>query len=224
MKKVALIVAGGMGERMQSGIPKQFMVLNGLPILMHCARRFHLYDTAIDLRLVLPESEIETWNNLCEEHNFNLSCKIFPGGETRFHSVKNGLQDLPSSSLVGVHDGVRPLVSIDTVARCYDLAEKNGTAVPAIPISESIRRVDGEDSVAEERSMFRLIQTPQVFSSEILIDAYDLPYEETFTDDASVIEKAGYKIYLTEGNEENIKITYQKDLLIAEILAKQLEK
>jgi len=224
MKKIALIVAGGLGERMQSEIPKQFMKLGELPVLMHTINKLHAYDSLIELRIVLPESEIEVWNNLCAEFNFNLPCKIFPGGETRFHSVKNGLQNLPSSSIVGIHDGVRPLVSLDTIARCFQLAEKNGTAVPVIPVSESIRRVDGEDSVSEERSKFRLIQTPQVFSSEILLDAYNLPFEETFTDDASVIEKAGYKIYLTKGNEENIKITFPRDLLIAEFFLEQMKK
>jgi len=224
MKKIALIVAGGLGTRMQSKIPKQFMVLNGLPLLMHTINKFYAYDSTIDLRVVLPESEIKIWNELCTEYNFNLSCKIFSAGETRFHSVKNGLHDLPSLALVGVHDGVRPLVSMGTITRCFKLAEINGTAVPVIPVSESIRRVEGEDSISEDRLMYRIVQTPQVFSSEILLDAYNLPFEDSFTDDASVVEKAGYKIYLTEGNEENLKITSLKDLLIAEILNTQKEK
>jgi len=224
MKKIALIVAGGFGTRMQSKIPKQFMEFNGLPLLMHTVNKFYAYDSSIELRVVLPESEVNTWNELCTEYNFNLPCKIFYGGETRFHSVKNGLHNLPSSALVGVHDGVRPLVSFGTITRCFKLAEINGTAVPVVPVSESIRRVEGKDSISEERLLYRIVQTPQVFSSEILLDAYNLPFEDSFTDDASVIEKAGYKIYLTEGNEENIKITSLKDLLIAEILNTQKEK
>lgn len=219
MKKIAIIVAGGTGTRMESEVPKQFMLLNGLPVLMHTIRKFYACDSSIEIRIVLPESEIETWNELCNNNNFTIPCQVFPGGETRFHSVKNGLHDLSPHSLVAVHDGVRPLVSKDTIARCYTLAETNGSAVPVIPVRESIRKVEGEDSVSEERSHYRIVQTPQIFSSEILIDAYNLPFEDSFTDDASVVEKAGYKIYLTEGNEDNIKITTSKDLLIAELLS-----
>ncbi len=222
MKKVAVIVAGGLGTRMQSEILKQFLALNGLPVLMHTMNRFYAVDTSCELRVVLPDSEIENWNKLCKDYNFTLPHKIFSGGETRYYSVKNGLQDLPSSSIVAIHDGVRPLVSTGTINRCYELAEKNGTAVPVVPVSESIRQVEGEDSVSVERTLFRLVQTPQVFNSDILLDAYNLPFEESFTDDASVIEKAGYKIYLTEGNEENIKITSQRDMLIAEIFLQRM--
>jgi len=224
MKKVALIVAGGSGLRMQSEVPKQFMLLGKLPILMHTINRFYDYDQAIEIRVVLSEIEIETWEKLCRDYNFTIPCSIFHGGESRFHSVKNGLHELNSPSLIGVHDGVRPLVSMGTIARCFELAETSGAAIPVIPISESIRRFDGADSVSENRSIYRLVQTPQVFDSNILLDAYNLPYEESFTDDASVIEKAGYKIYLTEGNEENIKITSPNDLLIAEALLSQMNE
>lgn len=224
MKKITIIVAGGTGSRMQSDLPKQFMELQGLPLLMHTINKFYTYDETMEIRLALPDSMNETWGMLCKEYNFNVPCKIYPGGETRYHSVKNCLIDLPSSSIVAVHDGVRPLVSIETISRCFELASQNGTAVPAVPVSESIRRVDGEDSVSEDRSNFRLIQTPQIFGSEILLDAYNLPYDESFTDDASVIEKAGYKIYLAVGNEDNIKITTPKDLQIAKVLFSNQKK
>ena len=224
MKKVVIIVAGGSGTRMESEVPKQFMLLNGLPVIMHTIHKFYAYDSSIEIRIVLPESEIETWNTLCINHNFAIPCQVFPGGETRFHSVKNGLHNLSTNALTGIHDGVRPLVSNGTITRCYDLAETNGSAVPVMPVPESIRKVEGEDSVSEERSLYRIVQTPQIFSSEILLDAYNLPFEDSFTDDASVVEKAGYKIYLTEGNEDNIKITTRKDLLIAELLDKNMKK
>jgi 2-C-methyl-D-erythritol 4-phosphate cytidylyltransferase len=224
MKKVAVIVAGGLGLRMQSDLPKQFIDLNGLPLLMHTINKFYQFDSSMQIRLVLPDSTTETWKLLCEQNKFTLPCMLFKGGENRYYSVKNGLEDLPASSIVAIHDGVRPLVSIGTISRCFELAGKNGTAVPVIPVSESLRKIDGEDSIAEARSNYRLIQTPQVFASEILIDAYNLPYDESFSDDATVVEKAGYKIYLAEGNEENIKITTPKDLWIAEVLLSHISK
>jgi 2-C-methyl-D-erythritol 4-phosphate cytidylyltransferase len=224
MKKVVIIAAGGFGSRMRSDVPKQFLKLGQLPLIMHTLHKFRTYDPALELRLVLPESETATWEGLCREYNFNLPCALFPGGETRFHSVKNGLHQVGTPSLIAVHDGVRPLVSLGTISRCFQLAETSGTAVPVVAVSDSIRKVHGIDSVSEDRSTLRLVQTPQVFDSNILLDAYNLPYEESFTDDASVVEKAGYKIYLTEGNEENIKITSIKDLLIAEVLLSTMKE
>lgn len=220
MNKIAIIAAGGTGNRMQSDTPKQFMLLQKLPVLMHSMNTFFHYDNNLELRLVLPYSEIDVWNNLCKEFNFKISHKIFEGGETRFQSVKNGLKDISSSFLIAIHDGVRPLVSERTISNCFDLAENQGTAIPVIPVTESIRKVDQEDSIAKQRDLYRRVQTPQVFQSELLLDAYNAEYEEEFTDDASVVEKAGYKIYLAEGNEENIKITTPLDLVIAEALAK----
>ncbi|MBA7521282.1 2-C-methyl-D-erythritol 4-phosphate cytidylyltransferase [subsurface metagenome] len=222
MKKIVLIAAGGSGNRMQSGTPKQFMLLHNLPILMHSINRFYNYDNKLELRLVLPEEEIETWKKLCGKYKFKIKHLLFAGGETRFHSVKNGLKDIAGSSLVAIHDGVRPLVSKKTISNCFKMAEKEGTAIPVIPITESIRRVDQVDSVAEPRALFRLVQTPQIFQSELLLDAYNTDYKEIFTDDAVVVEKAGYKIYLAEGNEENIKITSLTDLPIAETLFKKI--
>jgi len=185
---------------------------------MHCINSFFKYDNNLELRLVLPESEIEEWKNLCNEFKFNIKHEVFAGGETRFHSVKNGLNNISSPSIVGIHDGVRPLVSESTISNCFELAEQQGTAIPVLPLTESIREVAEEDSFARQRTLYRKVQTPQVFQSELLLDAYNTEYEEDFTDDASVVEKAGYKIYLAEGNEENIKITTPLDLVIARAL------
>jgi 2-C-methyl-D-erythritol 4-phosphate cytidylyltransferase len=222
MKKIAIIVAGGIGKRMNSSIPKQFMLLKDKPILMHTLEKFYTYDNTIELRLVLPPSLVETWDVLCTKYNFNICHMLCKGGEHRFHSVKNGLSDISSPSLVAIHDGVRPLVSLSTIANCFNMAEKNGTAIPVLKLTESIRRVKGKSSVAEDRTLFRSVQTPQVFQSEIILNAYNSSYKEAFTDDASVVENSGKEIFLTEGNEENIKITSPQDLLVAEILYNKL--
>lgn len=185
---------------------------------MYSINAFNVYDSSIQIRVALPESEMETWKQLCSEYKFTVEHTLFPGGETRFHSVKNGLQNIPKQSLVAIHDGVRPLVSTKTIANCFKTAEEFGTAIPVISIDESIRKVQENDSVAEDRSAFKLVQTPQVFQSDILLDAYNTEYRQNFTDDATVVESAGFKIYITEGNEENIKITTAKDLIIAEAL------
>lgn len=221
MKKIILIVAGGRGVRMKSAIPKQFLMLDQTPVLMHTIRRFKSFDTNSDIRLVLPSDEIPFWEELCERHRFSINHKIYKGGETRFHSVKNGLVNIKEGALVSIHDGVRPLVSLQTIKNCFDLAEKYGTAVPVVKLAESIRKVSQTDSVAENRDNFRMVQTPQVFQSDILLDAYGTEYQSSFTDDASVVENSGYKIYLAEGNVENIKITSPKDLDIARLLIRQ---
>ena len=218
MKKIVIIVAAGMGRRMNSDIPKQFILLDNIPILIRTIQVFYSYDSNIEIRLILPGEEIETWDKLCQEYNFALKHTVLSGGETRFQSVHNGLVDIDNPVLIAIHDGVRPLVSTKTIDDCFKIAEENGTAVPVLPLKESIREVLGEDSVSRNRGMFRIVQTPQVFQSEILLDAYNTEYLESFTDDASVVEHAGYKIYLSDGNEENIKITSPIDLRIAEIL------
>jgi 2-C-methyl-D-erythritol 4-phosphate cytidylyltransferase len=218
MKKIAIIVAGGTGIRMRSEIPKQFILLDNLPILMRTIQVFHSYDSGMEIRVVLPGEESGTWDELCKEYNFTRKHTIISGGETRFQSVLNGLANITNPALIAIHDGVRPLVSKRTIEDCFRIAEENGTAVPVLPLKESVREVQGEDSVSRNRGIYRLVQTPQIFQSEILLDAYDTEYQESFTDDASVVEHAGYKIYLSNGNEENIKITSPMDLRIAEIL------
>jgi 2-C-methyl-D-erythritol 4-phosphate cytidylyltransferase len=218
MKKIVLIVAGGTGVRMQSSVPKQFILLNNLPVLMHTIHAFHSYDKTMEIKLALPESESETWKQLCKDYHFNINHSVVSGGETRFHSVKNSLNDIPTPSLIAVHDGVRPLVNQTTIANCFKMAEEFGTAIPVVPIKESIRKIIENDSLAEDRTLYRSVQTPQVFHSDILINAYNTEYRESFTDDASVVENAGFKIYITDGNEDNIKITRPIDLLIANVL------
>jgi 2-C-methyl-D-erythritol 4-phosphate cytidylyltransferase len=216
--KIAIIVAGGTGSRMNSGIPKQFLLLGNEPILMRTIQVFYRYDKSMEIRLVLPREETDTWEQLCRTYRFTIRHTVFPGGVTRFHSVRNGIAGIGKSSLVAIHDGVRPLVSEKTIEACFKMAEKHGTAVPVMPVNESIREVMGDVSIARKRGVFRIVQTPQVFQSEILLHAYDTSFRDSFTDDASVIEHAGHKIYLAEGNEENIKITSPVDLRIAEIL------
>ncbi len=218
MKKIALIVAGGTGNRMQSQTPKQFMLLKNIPVLMYSLNAFIAYDNTIEIRVVLPENEMNAWQKLCTEHNFKIKHSLFPGGETRFHSVKNGLLNIAKPSLIAVHDGVRPLVNTSTIANCFKIAEEFGTAIPVVPVEESIRRVVENDTVAEDRASYRLVQTPQVFNSDILMDAYNTEYRPNYTDDATVVEGAGFKIYVAEGNEENIKITTPKDMIIVEAL------
>jgi 2-C-methyl-D-erythritol 4-phosphate cytidylyltransferase len=218
LKKIAVIVAGGSGLRMNSPVPKQFMLLKNKPILMHTLEKFYRYDNKIELRLALPSSEFDYWKKLCAEYNFNIKHLLFEGGKHRFDSVKNSLKDILSPSLVAIHDGVRPLVSLKTITNCFDLAEKKGAAIPVLKLTESIRKITGEGSVSMERNLFRSVQTPQVFQSEIILNAYNTPYKESFTDDASVVENYGKEIFLAEGNEENIKITSPNDLLIAEVL------
>ncbi len=218
MKRIALIAAGGNGTRMQSSVPKQFMLLKNLPVLMYSLNVFHSYDETIEIRVVLPESEMGPWEELCKQYKFDVKHILLPGGETRFHSVKNGLQNIQTPSLVAVHDGVRPLVNTMTIANCFKMAEEFGTAIPVVRVNESIRKINEDDSLAEDRTLYRLVQTPQVFQSDILLDSYNAEYKPIFTDDASVVESAGFKIYITDGNEENIKITTPKDMFLAEAL------
>jgi len=218
MKKVAIIVAGGIGKRMKSDMPKQFLVLGDKPVLMHTLYKFFTYDPSVELRLVLPSDEFDTWKKLCKEYNFNLKHKLFNGGETRFQSVKNGLDGIDNYSLVAIHDGVRPLVSQKTIINCFNLASQNGNAIPVMPLKESLRKIVKSKSASEKREQFFTVQTPQVFKSDILLKSYNTEFDKSFTDDASVIEKAGYSVFLTDGNEENIKITTPIDMSIARTL------
>lgn len=213
-----IIVAGGSGMRMNAPIPKQFLELGGKPILMHTIEAFFRFDNEMKIVVVLPESQLEFWKALCEKYNFNLPHIIQIGGENRFSSVKNGLQHIPHECTVAVQDGVRPLVSQDTIKRCFATAQKHQSAVPVIDSVNSIREMTENGSVARDRSKYKLVQTPQVFSAALLHKAYLQPFNELFTDDASLVEHLGEKITLTEGNAENIKITTATDLAIAEIL------
>ncbi|WP_075603826.1 2-C-methyl-D-erythritol 4-phosphate cytidylyltransferase [Saccharicrinis aurantiacus] len=218
MRKAVIIVAGGSGSRMKSDIPKQFLLLKGEPILMHTIRAFHNFDDEIKVVLVLPSTQVSYWQQLCIDHSFKIEHTITEGGNTRFHSVQNGLKEISEPCLVGVHDGVRPLVSSGTLERCYAAAEINGNAIPVTDAIESIREIQNSTSVAVDRSVYKMVQTPQVFTSEILQEAYKQGFSELFTDDASVVEKLGKQIHLVDGNRENIKVTTPMDLKIGECL------
>ena len=219
LKKTALIVAGGSGTRMKSITPKQFRLILGQPVLMHTIKVFYAYDPEIEIRLVLPAGFIGHWNDLCSESSFLIPHMIIAGGLNRFESVRNGIKGTEPGQLIAVHDGVRPLVSHDTIKRCFDAAALYGNAVPCVDIRESIRRTDkyGNNEQAD-REIFKIIQTPQVFESSILHKAYNTKYDEGITDDAGLVERSGHKIILVKGNEENIKITHPHDLIVAEAL------
>ncbi len=217
----ALIVAGGKGARIKSKIPKQFLELNGLPILMHTINAFVRYSTSVRIILVLPEEDFEIWNALCQKFNFNTPVVLQPGGESRFQSVKNGLDKIEGDGLVAIHDGVRPLVSEDIIGASFRLAAVHQSAVAAVRLKESIRMTDQDNTKAMDRSRFRLVQTPQTFTVALIKKAYQQKEDVSMTDDASVAERAGHIISLFEGSYENIKITTPEDLIIAEALMKQ---
>jgi 2-C-methyl-D-erythritol 4-phosphate cytidylyltransferase len=221
LEKVALIVAGGSGSRMNAGVPKQFLLLCGIPVLIHTLNVFHKYDKKMRIIIALPLEQISTWQKLCRQFNCIIHHEIRPGGETRFHTVRKNLEIIPDHCLVAIHDGVRPLVSIDTITRCFDSALEYGNAVPCIEIPETMRKITQTGNQQVDHTQYRLIQTPQVFESSILKTAYFQEYKKHFTDDAGVVESIGQAIKLVEGNPENIKITYKKDLRIAASLLKQ---
>jgi 2-C-methyl-D-erythritol 4-phosphate cytidylyltransferase len=218
MKKYVLIVAGGSGTRMNTATPKQFTEINGKPLLMHTFYAFLKTGSAFEFILVLPENEIGNWHLLCRRHSFEVNHTVVGGGETRFHSVQNGLTKIEGEGIVFIHDGVRPLVSPQTINNCYQTALKKGNALPVIAPSESVREVLNGKNRAVDRSRFFLVQTPQTFRVSLIKEAYKQAHHNNFTDDASVLENAGSKIHLVEGNRENIKITFPNDLIVAGIL------
>ncbi len=216
MKKFVIIVAGGSGSRMGTEIPKQFLELAGKPVLMLTIQIFCDYDPDCELILVLPEKHWEFWSGLCLKHSFSIVHQVVSGGKTRFDSVRNGLKLIQDEGIVFIHDGVRPLVSSETLQRCFETAIKNGNAIPVLPVTESLRKSDGKQTISVDRSLYFNVQTPQTFRSEQILEAFRQNYDPAFTDDASVVEKAGYSIALVDGNPENIKITSPTDLIIAE--------
>ncbi len=218
MERYAVIVAGGSGKRMGSDIPKQFIEMKGKPVLMHTLEAFRRFDRNIRIILVLPQSQISYWKDLCQRSGFDIPHETVAGGETRYHSVKNGLSVIKGEGVIGVHDGVRPFVSEKTLNNTYMTAEKSGNAVPVIDAFESVRQVTVDGNKAIDRNTIKLVQTPQVFHSEQIFKAYEIPYREEFTDDASVVEYVGFRINLVEGNRENIKITTPFDLKLADVL------
>ncbi len=221
MKTTVIIVAGGSGTRMKSEIPKQFLMLKGQPILMRTIKQFNAFGHNFNIHLVLPSEQIAYWEQLCKDYNFSVAHKIVEGGQTRFHSVKNGLAGVGTGEYVAVHDGVRPLVSRETIERCLAKVKDSGAVIPVTEVFETIRELQGSKSVTLPRENYRLVQTPQLFKSEILLKAYQQNYTNIFTDDASVVESLGYNVELVEGNRENIKITTPQDLRIAEVLMQE---
>ena len=213
-----IIVAGGSGSRMKSETPKQFSLLKGKPVIVHTIEKFLRFDSGIEIIVALRQDYALEFEAI--QKNFKLpEVIIVNGGETRFHSVKNALEKInPETTLVAVHDAARPLVSLQTIQNTFSAADKSGAAVPVIEINESLREVDSLGSKAVSRKDFRVVQTPQCFKTKIILAAYKQNYIPEFTDDASVVEAAGNKIQLTEGNIENIKITFPQDLEIAESL------
>ena len=215
-----IIVAGGKGLRMGSDIPKQFLPIGGKPVLMRTLERFREYSKDIQIILVLPEAQQAYWHQLCQEYHFDVEYTLANGGQTRFHSVQNGLAKVPDDAIgvVGVHEGVRPFPSIEVIRNCYTTAREKKAVIPVIPVVETVRHLEGEQSKTVPRDAYRLVQTPQTFDIQLLKAANRQPYNDGFTDDASVVEAFGYNITLVEGNRENIKITTPYDLKIAEVL------
>ena len=218
-----IIVAGGKGLRMGSDIPKQFLPIGGKPVLMRTLERFREYSPTLQIILVLPKSQQDYWKELCQKHNFTVAYQLADGGESRFHSVQHGLALIPDDAegVVGVHDGVRPFPSIDVIKNCYEMARAKKAVIPVIPVVETVRHLEGESSVTVPRGDYRLVQTPQTFDIQLLKAANRQPYNEGFTDDASVVEAFGHDVTLVEGNRENIKITTPFDMTIAEALLQQ---
>ncbi len=208
-----IIVAGGKGLRMGGDIPKQFLPIHGKPILMHTIERFLEFDSSMQIVLVLPKDQQDYWAELCKQYAFAPVLTIADGGTARFHSVKNGLSKVHADvELVGVHDGVRPFVSVEVIQRCYDEARRSGAAIPVIDVFETIRHLTPTGSETVPRSEYKLVQTPQVFQTSLLRQAYEQEFTEFFTDDASVVEALGHQVALVPGNRENIKITTPADL------------
>lgn len=219
MTPYIVVVAGGQGSRMGASIPKQFLELAGKPILMHTLQQLHASMPDAHIVLVLPAEQREYWQQLCRERHFEVPHQLVDGGETRFHSVHNGLKALPGAGVVAIHDGVRPFVSGKVLRESFRLAQEQGGAVAVVQPKDSVRRLtpDGK-SQAEDRSLLRLVQTPQTFRTELILEAFGQPYRPEFTDDASVAEAAGHTPALLEGNYENLKITTPEDLLYAQAL------
>lgn len=225
MKTVAIIVAGGSGTRFGAQLPKQFLELAGKPILMYSIEAFGKNrDGSFDVIVTLPEGQMALWQQLCEKYAFDVPHRVVAGGETRWHSVKNALDsivDIAGVDVIAVHDGVRPLATAELIGRTIEAARRDGAAIPVVMLNDSVRQVAGDASHALDRSTLRAVQTPQAFDARLLMDAYSLPYQPSFTDDASVVEQFGHPVTLVEGDPNNLKITRPMDLAVAEYLLNQ---
>ena len=224
MKKFAIIVAGGLGTRMGNGTPKQFMLLHDKPVLYYTIKTFLEAFNDLHIILVLPEDYTDMGREIIDAYFDYSRIQITAGGETRFHSVMNGLEMVQEDAIVFVHDGVRCLLTVDLIHRCYTKALENGSAIPVVPAKDSVRLIEGEVNEAIERSKVVMVQTPQTFHSRILQPAFQIDYKERFTDEASVVEEFGLKIELVDGEEQNIKITRPIDLIVAEHILLEREE
>lgn len=220
MNEYALIVAGGKGTRINAPIAKQFLPLNGKPILFHTIEAFTRYSETIRIIVVLPKDDFPVWHQLVSTHQFKIPVTLQEGGSSRFQSVKKGLEKITDVGLVAIHDGVRPLINADIIGASFRLAAVHGSAVASVRLKESIRVTDQDTTKALDRSKYRLVQTPQTFNIRLIKEAYEITEDESLTDDASVVERTGHRISLFEGNYENIKITTPEDLVVAEALLK----
>ncbi len=220
MKKYAILVAGGSGQRMGGAIPKQFLKMGNKPVLMHTLEAFHMADFGIQLIITLPQEEMEFWKDLCEWHSDFTPHQLVAGGETRYHSVKNALQVVEENALVAIHDGVRPHISKELILQSFQIAQEFGSAICSVKMKDSVRKVEGDITKNIERDLLRIIQTPQTFQSNLIKKAYSRDYAQNFTDDASVAEAYGHNVKLMEGAYENLKITTPEDLVIAEAILK----
>ena len=218
-----IITAGGIGKRMGSEIPKQFIEICGKPILLHTLELFYLFDSSMELFITLPEDWKSYWNEILEKNNCTIPHQVISGGEERYHSIQNALQYC-SGKYISVHDGVRPLVSASTLKKCFEALENHPAVVPVLNVKESIRQLENGTSNAVNRNEFKLIHTPQCFHATILKEAYLQTFHEGITDDASLVEANGVSIHLVESNEENIKITTPNDLKIAELFIQEFQK
>ncbi len=216
-----VIVAGGKGLRMGTNVPKQFLPINGLPVLMRTIVRFKEYSIDSKIIVVLPKEQHEQWYEMCKNHNFTSVDAVAAGGETRFHSVKNGLSLIPDDEdgVVAIHDGVRPFPSIEVISNCFEAARTAKAVIPVVPVMDTLRHIEeGNVTRTVPRTDYLLVQTPQTFDIQLLKKAYQQQYNENFTDDASVVESFGQPVTLVDGNRENIKITTPYDLRIAKVL------
>lgn len=218
MQKTVIIVAGGHGNRFDPDLPKQFHQIREKPLLMHTIDLFRRYDRDMKIIVGIRDDFTSYWKDLCKKYGFNIPHIITPAGETRYHTVKKALPEVAIGTLVAIHDAVRPLVYKRTIDACFKAAEKYGASIPCIEIHDSVREVSQEGSRRVSRDHYRLVQTPQVFKYDILIKGYEKALSGDYTDDASVVEEAGFPVTLVEGNQENIKITTREDLIYAEAI------
>lgn len=214
-----IITAGGIGKRMGGSIPKQFLLLNDKPILMHTIEHIHAFDSSAELIVTLPGDYLKDWDEMCQKYAFDIRHEVITGGEERFDSIKNALEKA-NGDWIAVHDGVRPFVNKSVLNQLLVEVKSHRAVIPVIPVKETLRIVDGENNATVHRDHYRVVQTPQVFEAKLIKKAYEQKYVTSFTDDASVVEAIGARVHLIPGNDENIKITTPLDLSVAAIILK----